>query len=368
MENEEEIIKMKKEIEKKMDDGAIKSLVEDIKKHKDEYEKITSNEILKKKITEVKNKQELYKWVVLSNFKEHLYKDFEAIEACEILYKIKSVIEKMETKKEKKEFLRKMKGEYPHLLNNIKISYFYKMLLNKMEYLYQHKNCFDFDKTIKNLEKENKFILEEDMIVYTYDASVECTLRDNDTIIPFLKEDFVLVANTKGYDGGFKNRLTYRFFEVLDKDKLNGKTAVLFRTGLVTYYKYKIRGLIKKTWLAGYDDGHVFLTQVYNTCKTVKEAVYKLIPSEVKKAQEQGTETKRWGDIWFIKTNKKLKGDEKIEEIMIRAEHKILGFRKNKTLYAIKAIAHSVHPAPELEGAIWKVARNKLVSRKRVYD
>jgi len=204
-------------------------------------------------------------------------------------------------------------------------------------------------------------------IFYDNSESIRCTSYDEQQLFPVLEEDFIRIHNFgDASDGGYSQRFTKLWFSIINEGEVNEKEAYLFEVGIATYYEGRIRGVKKKRYLTGWDDGHLFLTQVYSTCMSVQEAIDRLTPKKVREAIEQGREVKRQGDLWFVK----IQGDTakyQFTETEIRPGHR--GMYNSKHRVATGKIVHREHGVLNLGNDVWKVYRNAMVSRSRAgYD
>jgi hypothetical protein len=75
----------------------------------------------------------------------------------------------------------------------------------------------------------------------------------------------------------------------------------LFRRAL-DFGKYR-----EFNYIAGYEDGSVFIERVSPSVGTVEEALEWMKPAEVRKAEEQGRKVYRQGDVFFIELKSKRK-------------------------------------------------------------
>ena len=222
----------------------------------------------------------------------------------------------------------------------------------------------------RHIEEEERYIKEivdefDDFMIYDM-KEVECDSRDN--VEPILYEDFILIPVDDEGDGGYSRRYTKKGTDIIDVGELNGKKAYLFSTWIVKYYDYQIIYSSRKVWLAGWDDGHLFLTQVFSSSKSIEDAIEKLKPKVVKEAIAKGKEVKRQGDLWFIRTDLS-RNDVKDwkTNYEIRPGH-VAEFYSTSRGLASGVVKHDEHVEIDLGDAVWEVARNKIVSRSRQYD
>jgi len=216
---------------------------------------------------------------------------------------------------------------------------------------------------IKNIYNDVRYMLHE-KILFEDDSEITCY---DDRIDPVLHDDFVLVPSEGAGDGGYSKRLAKRWWYVVDEGEINGKKALLFETGISSYYDGWWRGVTRRRWMVGWDDGHLFLTQVFSTCESVQEALQRLIPADVKKAQAEGKKVLRQGDLWFVKTNRKIDSVDFEQNVEIRHNHVAEKFNRQLQL-ATGRITHPEHGELDLSDGVYKVARNVRVSRIRSYD
>lgn len=163
---------------------------------------------------------------------------------------------------------------------------------------------------------------------------------------PRIDGDTIIVEAGKGYQSN--HHLHFQNFSIDDVDA----TSVLItvrKSG--DFYGHAI-----KKYIAGRDDGSLFITQVPKTVETLSAAYAYLTP---KAAQKPGTI--RQGDIFFVPTKRKI-APEKFVDGAIRGNHHGKIAHIGNQIYATGTFTHPQHAPVTLTG-VYRVAFAKNAAR-----
>lgn len=104
-------------------------------------------------------------------------------------------------------------------------------------------------------------------------------------------------------------------------------------------------------FIAGYDDGSTFVERVPPRVKSVREALAWMRPAEVRKAEQEGRQVYRQGDVFFVELRTKAR---KITDYSLPANHQVEV--NGKVL-----VKHYEHSTLELPHPHFKPVRRKTV-------
>ncbi len=119
-------------------------------------------------------------------------------------------------------------------------------------------------------------------------------------------------------------------------------------------------------YLVGIDQGTPWIAHVPKTASTVAQAVQRLMPAAVRRAQLQGEEVKRQGDFFFVPTHREPQG-EILTSTALDDDHVADEMVRGKTTFHVRGcVRHGHHETLEL-GSIWhKAVRNNAIRTGRL--
>ncbi len=159
-----------------------------------------------------------------------------------------------------------------------------------------------------------------------------------------------------GYQGreGHRQKNSNLSDKIIRSDKIRNY-ALIRRSGWCQYSR-SCGWFVNRLFLVGRDrDSGWFTVKVPSTLNTVEEAIEWMKPADVKKAESDGRQVVRQGDIFFFQT----KRNPKNGLISPDSSHQI---RKTESGYEIYHFPKGEHDALQLVGHNWKAAQRKAIA------
>ena len=122
-------------------------------------------------------------------------------------------------------------------------------------------------------------------------------------------KNFIVEIQKRGGDVSIDEKRYTNPLQMIDHGRSEGKKVWLLRCEAWRYYSSRFGSRrAKLAYLCGYDDRGTWAVRVPGTCKTVKEALDKLVPREIKVARKKGKRVLRQGDVYAVETTDRYDG------------------------------------------------------------